>query len=60
MGLPDCGLALCGFFVPLQGQEWIAEVILPIAVLDKLISVLGLRTHNKYVELVVAIESLSL
>lgn len=45
--LGECVLALCSFVVPLQGQEWIAEIILSIALLDKWISVLSLMDPHK-------------
>lgn len=35
-------LALLGLAVPLQGEEWIAEVVLAVTLLDKSISVLSL------------------
>lgn len=41
-------MALHGFVVPLQGQEWIAEVILSVALLDKSISVLSLSDLHKH------------
>lgn len=41
-------LALLGLAVPLQGEEWIAEVILAVTLLDKSISVLSLMNAQTY------------
>lgn len=48
--LGECVLPLRGFVVTLQGQEWIAEVILAVALLNESISVLSLvDTHRQKV-----------
>ncbi len=47
--LGECVLALLGLAVPLQGQEWIAEVILAITLLDERISVLSLMDTHKHI-----------
>lgn len=46
--LGECVLALRGFAVTLQGQEWIAEVIPAVALLNESISVLGLIDTQRH------------
>lgn len=45
--LSKCVLALLRLAVTLQGQEWIAEVILAVALLNESISVLSLKDTKK-------------
>lgn len=46
--LGECVLALRGFVVTLQGQEWIAEVILAVALLNESVSVLSLADTHRH------------
>lgn len=55
MSLCECVLVLCCFAVPLQGQKWIAEVILAITLLDESIFVLSLKnTDNWFLQFFIA------